>query len=112
MPRPDTPPPPREDPAAPGAGTTSGPATPSEITPVGVGRVEDAERYEIREAIGSGGMGQVYKAFDRKLKRLVALKFLRGADPVQERRFLQEAQAQARVDHAQEIGRASCRERV
>src|SRR5258705_5155496 len=66
----------------------------------------------MRAVIGSGGMGQVYKAFDRKLKRLVALKFVRGADPVQERRFLQEAQAQARVDHAHvcrvyEVGRIS-----
>jgi len=97
---------------APGPAETDEPSTPNGSTPIGVDRVAEAERYELREAIGSGGMGQVYKAFDRKLKRLVALKFLRGADAVQERRFLHEAQAQARVDHAHvcrvyEVGRLS-----
>src|SRR5215813_1716134 len=108
MPRAHTPP--RREPVAPEAGERDERSTPPRSTPVGVERVADSERYEIREAIGSGGMGQVYKAFDRKLKRLVALKFLRGAAPDHERRFLQEAQAQARVDHAHicrvyEVGR-------
>jgi tetratricopeptide (TPR) repeat protein/predicted Ser/Thr protein kinase len=68
-------------------------------TPREVQALPQSERYEIQAVVGSGGMGKVYKAFDRKLKRLVALKFLRGADPGLEKRFLQEAQAQARVDH-------------
>ena len=57
------------------------------------------ERYEFLELLGRGGMGEVYKARDRRLGRLVALKFIRGADPDRVMRFLQEARAQARIEH-------------
>ena len=57
------------------------------------------ERYELLELLGRGGMGEVYKARDRRLGRLVALKFILGADPNRAMRFLQEARAQARIDH-------------
>ncbi|MFP2962790.1 serine/threonine-protein kinase [Myxococcus sp. 1LA] len=56
-------------------------------------------RYEVLELLGRGGMGDVYRARDRTLGRLVALKFLRGADPERAMRFLREARAQARIDH-------------
>src|SRR5262245_38714772 len=74
--------------------------TPNDTTPPrSQTPVPHSDRYPVLDVIGTGGMGKVYKAFDRKLRRPVALKFLRGADPALERRFLQEAQAQARVDH-------------
>jgi serine/threonine-protein kinase len=36
-----------------------------------------AGRYEIIEEIGRGGMGRVYKAFDRQIKEIIALKLLK-----------------------------------
>lgn len=44
-------------------------------------------------------MGRVYKARDKTLSRLVALKFMRDDSPDLIGRFLREAQAQARLDH-------------
>ena len=61
--------------------------------------VGDWDRYEVLEYLGGGGMGRVFKAFDRRLGRHVAVKFIRGDDPELIRRFSQEARAQARVDH-------------
>src|SRR5579871_2214423 len=62
-------------------------------------RVRD---YEILSVIGSGGMGVVYKARHRHLRRTVALKMLRGtalADPEFHQRFRVEAEAVARLQH-------------
>jgi TolB-like protein/Tfp pilus assembly protein PilF len=59
-------------------------------------------RYKLLSAAGSGGMGIVFKAEDKKLRRTVALKFLPaeiGADPQAKMRFLREAQAAAVLDH-------------
>lgn len=57
------------------------------------------EKYEFIALLGSGGMGAVYKAIDRRLGRTVALKFIRGENPTLIQRFSQEARAQARLDH-------------
>ena len=61
--------------------------------------VANWDRYEFLELLGQGGMGSVYKARDRRLQRLVALKFIRGDDDRLSLRFMQEARAQARIDH-------------
>ncbi len=58
--------------------------------------------YEILAAIGAGGMGEVYRAHDSRLKRDVTLKILPAdfvADPVRGRRFEQEARAVAALNH-------------
>ena len=58
--------------------------------------------YEIVALIGSGGMGEVYRARDARLGRDVAVKVLPtsfAADPERLRRFEQEARAVAALSH-------------
>jgi serine/threonine-protein kinase len=57
------------------------------------------KHYRNLRFVAEGGMGRVFKAFDSSLKRVVALKFLRQDDPELVRRFVLEAQNQAKVDH-------------
>ncbi len=57
--------------------------------------------YEVVSPLGTGGMGEVYRARDTRLERLVALKILpaSGASPRQIERFHREARAISRVEH-------------
>lgn len=59
--------------------------------------------YEILAPLGAGGMGEVYRAYDTRLEREVALKILgRGllTDDSARKRFRKEAQALARLNHS------------
>ncbi len=58
--------------------------------------------YQIVEQIGSGGMGEIFKAMDSKLSRTVAIKILPGEvdrDRTARRRFVQEARAASTLNH-------------
>ncbi|NMO14271.1 protein kinase [Pyxidicoccus fallax] len=101
MPPPTTKAPPLEPTLAEAAAPST--ATSPERLPSSRGGAESPlpqlERYEVHERVGRGGMGEVFKAFDRRLGRVVALKLIRGADPDRMMRFLREARAQARIHH-------------
>ena len=59
-------------------------------------------QYEIRSPLGAGGMGEVYRAHDKRLDRDVAIKVLPEyltSDPDRLRRFEQEARATAALNH-------------
>ncbi len=56
-------------------------------------------RFDTAIPIGRGAVGEVYKAWDPRLNRHVALKFLQRNDPELVARMTREAQAQARVEH-------------
>ncbi|MGH9200236.1 MAG: serine/threonine-protein kinase, partial [Vicinamibacterales bacterium] len=59
--------------------------------------------YEIQGPLGAGGMGEVYKAFDRDLRRVVALKVLPDqfvSDAERVARFEREATTLASINHA------------
>ncbi|MGA1592919.1 MAG: Stk1 family PASTA domain-containing Ser/Thr kinase, partial [Candidatus Nanopelagicales bacterium] len=61
-----------------------------------------ANRYELGEPIGRGGMADVFEAFDTRLNRTVAIKILRSDlahDPAFIARFRKEAQAAAALNH-------------
>ena len=62
-----------------------------------------AQRYELGEVIGRGGMSTVYRARDLSLDRIVAVKValdpLLERDPVYAARFKREARAAAALSH-------------
>jgi serine/threonine protein kinase/Tfp pilus assembly protein PilF len=85
--------------------------TPSALNDVEVTAHERAEiakssrrigPYEVIERVGRGGMGEVFRAIDPALERVVAVKILAPAlagNPEARRRFLREARAAAAVCH-------------
>lgn len=57
--------------------------------------------YEIVSTLGAGGMGEVFRAWDYRLQRDVAIKVVKGStsDPEWQQRFLQEARAAGGLNH-------------
>ncbi len=79
------------------------------LTPYQAGRVQAGEAhrlilggYTLLDTLGAGGMGQVFKAEHRRMKRLVAIKMLPAGlmkDPAAVARFEREVEAAARLEH-------------
>ncbi len=72
------------------------PPTPADLAPL-------FPQFEVVELIGRGGMGAVYKARQRGLDRMAAIKILStetSSDPAFAERFNREARALARLNHA------------
>ena len=66
------------------------------------GLIWSSERYRLRELVGSGGMSQVYRAWDNELDREVAVKVLHphlANSEDSRRRFSREARAVAKLHH-------------
>jgi hypothetical protein len=58
--------------------------------------------YQLEDRLGHGGMGDVYRAFDTRLNRRVAIKIMRNdstTDTVDVERFLREARAASALNH-------------
>ncbi len=74
----------------------------SSAAPVTLAKGTRLGDYEVQSLLGSGGMGEVYRAHDRRLDRDVAIKVLPAflsSDPDRLRRFEQEARAAAALNH-------------
>jgi len=75
---------------------------PTGTLPIQVGRVTDSGRFEILAPYREGGLGKVSIAFDKEVRRRVALKQIkdrRGQDQSVQQRFLMEAEVTGQLEH-------------
>lgn len=86
----------------PSVGDPSSPPPPPEGNTRSLDSTVAFSRYEVRERIGEGATAVVYKAWDRELSRLVALKVLKELNALMDvprQRFRREAQVAAGLSH-------------
>ena len=84
------------------SGTETGGKSPRFVPPSIEELTAKFPQLEILSSVGQGGMGAVYKARQKQLNRIVALKVLPpgvGSEPAFAERFTREAQALARLNH-------------
>jgi tRNA A-37 threonylcarbamoyl transferase component Bud32 len=82
-----------------GGQTPQPPVDPHAVTLLDLGR---AARYELREVLGEGGMGEVRLCRDRRMGREVAMKVMHAEQAVRadlRTRFLREARVQGQLEH-------------
>src|SRR5205085_5839195 len=87
------------------SGSTGAPASPA-LTPTTArdrrhtaAPLEPSDRYVIEEEVAHGGLGRVYQAWDRRLRRRVVVKELMPQRAFAEDRFLREAMVTAQLEH-------------
>ncbi len=81
---------------------TSVPRGATAVSDSAAGTVDFGSRYRVEGVLGEGGMGTVYKAWDKELERLVALKLVRTdltRDPGAAQRFKQELLLASKISH-------------
>ena len=84
-------------------GSSQTPSPPNAVgVPYGQPSTPQPDRYTDRVLVGRGGMGSVYRAYDSRLRRPVALKIMHadlGLRPGFLERFIREAQVAAMLEH-------------
>jgi len=70
-------------------------------------------QYDLQSRLGGGGMGEVWKAYDPKLQRTVAIKVLKDQTEDAASRILAEARAASALNHPHictlyDVGRRAC----
>jgi HAMP domain-containing protein/predicted Ser/Thr protein kinase len=83
---------------------TSGATPPPRPSTLGISLMPGqtlSNRYEIKEVLGAGGMGVVFRAWDRELQEAVAIKTLKPEvmDPSSIERFKQEIRLARKISH-------------